>query len=270
MNLIYTFFNELGHLGLPDIGIIFAILIMDAALSGDNSIAINALAMDLPEKLRNKTIWIGMVLAGILRLVALGFATFIITNPWVQILGGLYLIKLCIDHFRKEKNDEESGRKSRKSFIAVLVAIGFLDLSLSLDNVIAVVALSQNFAVIVIGVLASIAMLAVATQLVRKIMRRYPSLEPAAYIILAFLGVIMIAEHGAEFVIWTGGLMNKLGIFISNYHDSIIKFSFKLGNVEEIIFVAAIIITAIVIEEIDKKRKRVKHHKKNSDVSETE
>lgn len=261
MQIIYKFLADFSHLGIKDLGILFAVIIMDAALSGDNSIAINALAMDLPEKLRNKTIWIGMVLAAVLRLVALGCAAFIMTNPWVQILGGLYLIKLCVGHFRKEEADDKSGHKSRKSFISVLIAIGFLDLSLSLDNVIAVVAMSQNLAVIVLGVLLSIAMLAVATQVVRKIMGRYPSLEPAAYIILAFLGVTMIADHGAEFVLWSGEFMHMLSGKIAGAHDTIAKLQFKIGDVGEIAGVAAIIATAIVMAEIDKRRKHVKHQK---------
>ena len=260
MNVIQQFFTDFQGLGLKELGIFAAVIVMDAALSGDNSIAISALANDLPEKQRNKTVWLGMVLAGVLRLVALGFAAFIMTNPWVQILGGLYLIKLCVDHFRKEESDNESGHKTRKSLLSVLIAIGLLDLSLSLDNVVAVVAMTPNLAVIVFGVLASIAMLAVATQVVRKVMKHYPSLESAAYIILAFLGVTMLADHGAEFVIWSGHFMHTLSGNIASAHDTIAKMHFKVGEVGEILGVVSILATAITMEEVGKRRKRA-HHK---------
>jgi len=259
MQIIGKFVSDFGHIGFAEIGVILAVLIMDAALSGDNSIAINALAMDLPERMRNKTIWFGMVVAAFLRLVALGCAAFIMTNPWVQILGGVYLIKLCVDHFRKEEADAESGHKSRKSFVSVLIAIGFLDLSLSLDNVIAVVAMSQNLAVIVLGVLASIAMLAVATQVVRKVMGRYKSLEPAAYVILAFLGITMIADHGADFVIWTGEFLGTISTKIAGAHEIITKIHFKIGDVGEIVGVIAIIAMAIAMEEVGKHKQRKAH-----------
>lgn len=227
---------------------VLAILAMDAALSGDNSIAINAMVLDLPEKMRNKTVWMGMVLAAFFRLVALGFATFIIKNPWVQILGGLYLIKLCVDHFRDEE-ELQHGHRPKKHFLSVLLAIGFLDLSLSLDNVVAVVAASSNMAVIVFGVLASIAMLAVATQIVRKIINRYPSLETAGYLILAFLGVIMLAEHSSEFVLWLGGKVGFIGEFTTHYPGLIEAFHFHVGDVFEILGVVLIIFGSIAKEE---------------------
>ena len=139
-----------------------------------------------------------------------------------------------------------------------MIAIGFLDLSLSLDNVVAVVAMSQNLAVIVIGVMASIAMLAVAAQLVRKVMGRYKSLEPAAYIILAFLGVNMILNHGSEFLVWTGEKLTA-------YHDIIAKVRIDIGDIGEIAGVIAIIAMAITMEEVKKRRK--KHHHHNAKVT---
>jgi YkoY family integral membrane protein len=237
-----SFFAGFTHIGLNEIGIIFAVLVMDASLSGDNSIAINGLVMDLPEKSRGKAIYLGMVFAAILRVIALGLAAFIMRNPWVQILGGLYLIKLCVDHFRKEEEDAERGRKKYESMIHVLIAVGFLDLSLSLDNVVAVVAMSQNFAVVVLGVLASIIMLAVASQIVRKVMARYPSLEPASYIILAFLGLSMLAGHGSEFLVWAGAELSK-------HRDAITQLTYKLSDKGEIIGVGSIIVLAIAFGE---------------------
>lgn len=251
---IAQFFTDFGNLGLAEVGIIMAVLVMDAALSGDNAIAINALVLDLPPKLQNKAIWIGMVLAALLRLVALGFAAFIISSPWVKILGALYLIKLCYDHFRKEAADEAGGHKTRRSFLSVMIAIGFLDLSLSLDNVVAVVAMSQNLAVIVIGVLASIVMLAVATQVVRKVMHMYPSLEEAAYVILAFLGVTMLLANMSEFLLWTGEK-------IAAWHDVIAKMHYEIGEVGQILGVVAILAIAIIMDISAKRRKKAEHHK---------
>jgi YkoY family integral membrane protein len=227
---------------------VLAILAMDAALSGDNSIAINAMVLDLPEKMRNKAVWIGMVLAALFRLLALTLAAFIIRNPWVQIVGGLYLIKLCVDHFRDEE-ELQHGHRPKKHFLSVLLAIGFLDLSLSLDNVVAVVAASTNMAVIVIGVFASIAMLAVATQIVRKIINRYPSLETAGYLILAFLGVIMLAEHSSEFIFWLGSKVGFIGEFTTLHAGLVEAFHFHVGDAFEILGVALIIFGSIAKEE---------------------
>ncbi len=254
MNVINQFVFGLQHIGLKEIGIIAAILVMDAALSGDNSIAINALVMDLPSKMRGKAIWLGMVLAAVLRVVALGFAAFIASNPWVQCLGAFYLFYLVWGHFTKEECDDGTERKKKTCLVAVLISIGFLDLSLSTDNVIAVVAMSQNFAVIVIGVLASIAMLAVAAQVVRKVMGIYPSLERAAYIILAFLGVMMLMEHGSETVVWIGDK-------IAGAKAIIAPLRYHIGEIGEIGGVA-VIITGYVLKDIAAKHRKALHESK--------
>jgi len=244
---IHQFVTGLQHIGVKEIGLIFAILIMDAALSGDNSIAINALAMDFPEKVRSKIIWLGLGMAAVLRVVALAFAAFIASNPWVQVVGAFYLFYLVWGHFTKSDEDGSEGTRKQRSFLGVLVSIGFLDLSLSTDNIIAVVAMSQNLAVIVIGVLASILMLAVAAQMVRIFMAKYPSLEGAAYIILAFLGVMMLAEHGAETIVWFG---DKIALA----KGTIAALHYSIGEIGEISGVAAIIIGTIVRDEVNKRR----------------
>ena len=245
MMIIHQFVYGLQHIGLQGIGLIFAILLMDAALSGDNSIAINALVLDLPEKMRAKAIWFGMILAAVFRVFALGLAAFIAANPWVQVLGAGYLFWLCYGHFKGEGEGKDRGKKQYASLVGVMVSIGFLDLSLSTDNIIAVVAMSQNIAIIVIGVLASIAMLAVAAQVVRMVMAKFPSLEGAAYVILAFLGAMMLSEHLAETVVWAGA---KLGFSL----EALKPFHYNLGEVGEIIGVASIVVGAVLKDKIQR------------------
>ena len=86
--------NQFQPIGAKEFGILASIIVMDAALSGDNSIAITAMTKHLADNLRQKAIYIGMLLAALLRFIALFFTAFIISNPWVQVLGALYLIHL--------------------------------------------------------------------------------------------------------------------------------------------------------------------------------
>lgn len=229
--------NLLGNfhaIGIKEIGILASIVVMDAALSGDNSIAISALTKHLADNIRQKAIYIGMVLAALLRFIALFFTAFIISNPWVQILGAFYLIHLCISHFRTEEEEMEGFAHKQKGFLATLIAIGFLDLSLSLDNVVAIASMTSNLSVIFIGVGLSIAMLAVATNVTAWLMNKFPTIQDAAYIILAFLGVNMLLAHTSEFLIWAGELINK-------NHDSISIMKIEIGDIGEIIGVAIIL-----------------------------
>lgn len=229
--------SEFAHIGSKEIGLIFAIIIMDAALSGDNSIAISAMAQNLPEAQRNKAVWIGMSLAAVLRLIALSLAGFIMSNPWVQVLGGAYLGYLCIAHFVKE--DGEDNHRPKSTLIGVLLAIGILDLSLSFDNVVAVVAMTKNMAVIFLGVMISIAMLAVATKATQYFMKKFPSLESAGYLILGLLSVVMLLDHTGEFIGWA---YIKLGSTAPEWCE---KITFHIGEVPEIIGVGLIVAGSI-------------------------
>lgn len=227
-------FNQFQPIGAKEVGILASIIVMDAALSGDNSIAITAMTKHLADNLRQKAIYLGMVLAGLFRFIALFFTAFIINNPWVQILGALYLIHLCGSHFREEKEEMEGFTHKQKGFFATLAAIGILDLSLSLDNVVAITSMTKNLTVIFIGVAMSIAMLAVATKITAWLMKRFPSIQDAAYIILAFLGVSMLLAHTSEFLIWAGNLIHM-------HHDKIEHMKIEIGEIGEIIGVAIII-----------------------------
>ena len=249
MNYIHQLSNGFSHIGLKDLWIILAILVMDAALSADNSVAINALALNVNEKLRKSVIWAGLGLAAVLRVVALAFAAFIIANPWVQVIGGAYLCYLFYGHFFSASDDDEDGVKAKSSnFWVVLAGIGFLDLSLSTDNVIAVVAMSQNFAIIFCGVIASIFILAIASQVVLVIMEKVPSLESAAYVILLFLALIMFAGHTAETVVWIGQKCHFAAI--TNASEAILKYKYNVGDMLEILGVGIIITCAVVWDKI--------------------
>jgi YkoY family integral membrane protein len=227
-------FGQFQPIGMKEIGVILSIVVMDAALSGDNSIAISAMTSHLKDGLRQKAIYLGMVFAALLRFVALFFASFIIRNPWVQMIGALYLIHLCVEHFRKDEDESEGFAHREKGFFATLAAVGVLDLSLSLDNVVAITSMTTNLSVIVLGVAISIGMLAVATKITMWLMGKFPSIQDAAYVILAFLGCNMLAGHTSEFLIWVNEMLTK-------HHDFVSHFKLVIGEIGEIAGVAIII-----------------------------
>jgi YjbE family integral membrane protein len=247
IEFLHQFFQHFGPIGIKELGVLASIVVMDAALSGDNSIAISAMCAHLHDNIRQKAIYLGMVFAGLLRFVALGLAGFIISNPWVQILGALFLIHLCVKHFREESDADEGFVHKQKGFFATLISIGFLDMSLSLDNVVAITSMTSNFSVIFIGVALSIAMLAVATKVTQYLMGKFPSIQDAAYVILAFLGLNMLAAKGSEFLIW-------LGEFLTKHHTSISTYKVDIGEVGTIVGVGIILGMAIIFDSMKKKK----------------
>lgn len=158
-----------------------SIIFLDLCLSGDNVVVIAMAANGLPEKLRNSAINSGMVLAAALRIVLALFATLLLRNHWIGFLGGLALLyvayKLVLQVTSKDGADEAT-KKPAASYAQALVLIMLADISMSLDNVLAVAALARNhWLLLVIGIAASIYFLTVATKWVSQFMLKYPWLN---------------------------------------------------------------------------------------------
>jgi len=98
----------------------------------------------------------------------------------------------------------------------------------------------------------SILMLAVATRVVWFLMERYALLKPAAYIVLFFLGAIILMDKGGEFILWVGNL-------ILEHREMISTWSYRVGDFWKVMGVGGVIFSAIVYEEIHKHRERRKN-----------
>ena len=91
--------------------IIVSLIIIEGLLSVDNMLAIAALASNLPESQKRTALRLGLIGAYVFRAVALLFVSFIISNPWLKILGAAYLLHLMAQHFTdlEAETDEDPG-----------------------------------------------------------------------------------------------------------------------------------------------------------------
>jgi YkoY family integral membrane protein len=187
--------------------VIGSLVIIEGLLSVDNVLGIAALAKELPEYQQKSAIRLGLAGAYVFRVLALLVATWLISNTWVRWLGAGYLVWLMCSHLTRRQTDpDEDGkvRLVRASFAAVLLQIGFMDLSLSIDNIIAAVGLAPKDPAsglpsmmwpIYVGVgIAILALQAIAPHAV-TLLKRYPVLEPAAFVLIGYVGGILIYEE---------------------------------------------------------------------------
>ncbi len=174
--------------------VIASLAVIEVLLSIDNALVNASLAEPLPEKQRKLAIRIGILGGAALRLVALFFATLIIQNKWVLIIGGLYLIYLAVDHLLLKKDDTGHNLKYKTTFAAVIMQIIFADAVFSIDNVVSAVGLSHNYYVIVAGVMIGIVSMLFVTTLVSGIIHKHPPLKKAAYIIVGLIGIVLLFE----------------------------------------------------------------------------
>jgi YkoY family integral membrane protein len=201
---------------LAGLSVIAGLIILEGLLSVDNVLGIAALASELPEQQQRKAIRVGLALAYLFRVLALFVASWLATNTWVRWLGAGYLIWLMSSHLTKGHAHDVAEEISEGldgvvapvvavNFAAVLLQIGLMDLSLSIDNVIAAVGLAPKTETgdpvmwpIYAGVLIAIlALQAIAPHAV-NLLRKYPVLEPTAFVLIGYVGALLITEEAVH------------------------------------------------------------------------
>lgn len=180
--------------GLP---VVFSVSLIDGLLSVDNGLIIAARAAHLPEAQRNKAINIGMIGALVIRLAALFGASLLISNPWVKLLGGAYLVRMmCVALGVAEKGEEEQVAETHiVGFRSVVVSIMIADFVFSIDNIVAAAAMSPKLWVVWSGVFVSIIILMFAVRAFVKLLEKLPILENIAYVLVGFIGLQLFAEY---------------------------------------------------------------------------
>ncbi len=177
------------------------ILWLNIILSGDNAVVIGLAAAGLPEKLRGRAVLFGIVAAAVLRIVFSIFATFLLTLWWIDLLGGLALLYIAWGFWKElrgKEEEEERGRHevSEKTLGQALWQIIVADVSMSLDNVLAVAAVARdNLPMLIVGLLISIVLMGLLGGALAKLLDRYR--------IIAYIGLALIAYIGLE-LLWEG------------------------------------------------------------------
>ncbi len=190
------------------------LIIIESLLSVDNAAVLATMVMGLSRVDRKKALRYGLFSAYIFRGLCLVFATYLIKIWWLKAVGGLYLLYLAWNWFKKkhlrkvteEKHDEKNGgiykfvERRVGVFWATVISVELMDLIFSLDNVFAAVAFSENILIILTGVFIGILAMRFVAQGFVRLMSLYPFLEACAYIVIAVLGIklaLSVYEHFA-------------------------------------------------------------------------
>ncbi|MFU2152996.1 TerC family protein [Klebsiella aerogenes] len=154
--------------------ILLQIIAIDLLLGGDNAVVIAMACRKLPAHLRTKAIVIGTLGAIIARVALLAVAIYLLSLPWLKIVGALLLLWIGIKLVANE--EEESDISSSSSLWRTAVTITVADVIMSLDNVLAVAAAGKGHLLLVaLGVLISIPIIVAGSKLVLAILTRFPS-----------------------------------------------------------------------------------------------
>ncbi len=186
------------------------ILMIDIVLAGDNAIVVGALAAGLPAEQRRKVIAIGIIAALVLRIVfALGVSFLLAQGGWLIVAGGLLLLFVAWRMYRDIRadhssdspgspeiaGDEDSGIKPAKSFAAAAWGVAVADVSMSLDNVLAVAgAAREHPGILIVGLILSVILMGIAANIIAKYIERFKWIAWIGLAVIVYVAIKMVWE----------------------------------------------------------------------------
>ena len=192
------------------------VLLIDLVLAGDNAIAVGALAAGLPADQRRKVILIGIGAALVLRIAFALTVSYLLGIIGLILAGGVLLLWVAWRMWREIREipdhsgsseiagNEHSGIRPGKSFAAAAWAVAIADVSMSLDNVLAVAgAAREHPGILIVGLIVAVALMGIAANFIAKYIERYTW--------IAYIGLAVIVYVALK-MIYDGILHPQLGV----------------------------------------------------------
>jgi YjbE family integral membrane protein len=172
------------------------IIVIDLLLSGDNAVVIALACRNLPLGQRKKGILFGVVGAIVLRIVLTFFAVGMLSLPYLKLVGAVLLIWIGIKLILPEDEHGEDNIQADSRLFGAVKTIIIADFVMSLDNVLGVAAAAHGSVVLLVfGLLVSIPLIAWSSQLVLKLIDRFPFIIYAGGALLGYVaGEMLVSE----------------------------------------------------------------------------
>ncbi len=203
--------HDFSNIGSPAALSAFTqVLLIDIVLAGDNAIVVGALAAGLPADQRRKVIIIGVLAALVLRIAFALVVTQLMQIVGLILAGGLLLLWVSWKMYRElhpasahgqspgspeVAGDEASGIRPAKSFVAAAWAVAVADVSMSLDNVLAVAGAARDHpGILIVGLILSVALMGIAANFIAKYIERYRWIAYIGLLVIIYVAFKMIYE----------------------------------------------------------------------------
>lgn len=198
---------------------LFQVIMIDLVLAGDNAVVIGLAAAGLPKEQRTKAILVGIIAATVLRIIFAGFTTQLLQIVGLLLAGGILLLWVAwkmwreLRHSAHEEADasealEEqdlnadgtiAGGAPRKTFGQAAWQIIVADVSMSLDNVLAVAGAAREYPyVLIFGLVLSIALMGIAASFIARLLQKHRWIAYVGLAIILYVAVEMIYRGWLE------------------------------------------------------------------------
>jgi YjbE family integral membrane protein len=208
-------------IGINQLGTLLSVVIIDVVLAGDNAIVVGMAAAGLPAHRRRTVIALGIAAATVLRILFAYFAVQLLTVIGLTLAGGVLLLWVAwkmyreirdtqaYEHLRTAEVEWCSGTaaKPRTSSLEALTRIVLADVSMSLDNVLAVAGIARDhFWLLAFGLVLSVALMGVASCWIARLLDRMFWLSWVGLGIITFVALRMIWDGSSEILKQTAAL----------------------------------------------------------------
>jgi YjbE family integral membrane protein len=183
------------------------VLMIDLVLAGDNAIVVGALAAGLSVEQRRKVILIGVLAALVLRIIFALIVTQLLQIIGLILVGGLLLLWVAWRMWRDLRHagespgseeivgDEHSGLRPAKSFAGAVWAVAVADVSMSLDNVLAVAGAARDHpGILIVGLIFAVALMGLAANLIARYIERYRWIAYVGLLVIVYVAFKMIYD----------------------------------------------------------------------------
>ena len=186
------------ELGTPQFWVAgLQIILINILLSGDNAVVIALACRNLSPRQRKYGIFWGVMGAIVLRIILTFFAMSLLANPYLKLIGGALLLWIGVKLVAEDSGGEHDVKASDRLLAAVWTII-VADLVMSLDNVMGVAAAAKgNVPLIVFGLIVSIPIVVLGSQIVMRLLARFPLLVLAGGGLLGYIAGEMMVEDPA-------------------------------------------------------------------------
>ena len=168
------------------------IILIDILLGGDNAVVIALACRGLPLKQRKMGIIYGTAGAIVLRVILIAFALALLSIPYLKVVGGILLIWIGVKLLAPEEEDDHSNINPTDKLWGAVKTVIVADLVMSVDNVLAIAGAAQGagshqLALVIFGLVVSIPIIVAGSQLVLKLMDRFPIIITLGAMLLGWI-----------------------------------------------------------------------------------
>jgi YkoY family integral membrane protein len=213
-------------------GLIGSLVVIEGLLSADNALVLAILVKHLPEKQRKKALMYGLFGAYFFRFLFIGVGVYLVKFTFVKVIGAAYLAWIVISFFREKNsgNDEEETKEFNKGswlvrtigvFWATVFTVEMVDITFSVDSILAAFAISDQVWVLLVGGMLGILMMRTVAGVFLKLIDKFPEFETTAFILIGLISAKMFASifgfHLDHLVFFAILIVAFLATFVVHY-----------------------------------------------------